>query len=184
MILSLFKSGKQKKAVRELYLAIAASSRAESLYGELAIPDTVEGRFESLSLHVSLVLRRLKELPPPALETSKILVDLFFEDMDGALRQLGVSDVSVGKKIKVLAQAFYGRAKALDAAFHPDASDKDLESALTRNVLGIQDGSAATGAALADYVRRAAASLGQQDLNAMLAAVNLFPATVGEGTLS
>ena len=189
----LFKTAKWRQQARILYTVISAVSREPALYLTFGVPDTVEGRFESLSLHVSLVLRRLKALPPPALDVSKDLVDLFFGDLDGALRELGVGDLSVGKKIKLLAQAFYGQAKAFDAALAPGAAPEALEAALARNVLGLGgevdagegsagegsagEGSAgfSDGAALAGYVREASHRLASQDLDAILKADQLFP---------
>ena len=184
----LFKTAKWRQQARILYAVISAVSREPALYLTFGVPDTVEGRFESLSLHVSLVLRRLKALPPPALDVSKDIVDLFFGDLDGALRELGVGDLSVGKKIKLLAQAFYGQAKALDAALAPGAAPDALEAALARNVLGLGgevgagEGSAgeggvgfSDGAALAGYVREASQRLASQDLDAILKADQLFP---------
>ena len=195
----LFKTAKWRQQARILYTVISAVSREPALYLTFGVPDTVEGRFESLSLHVSLVLRRLKALPPPALDVSKDLVDLFFGDLDSALRELGVGDLSVGKKIKLLAQAFYGQAKALDAALAPGAAPEALETALARNVLGLGgdevdagegragegnagegnagEGSAgfSDGAALAGYVREASQRLASQDLDAILKADQLFP---------
>ena len=175
MVFNLFKSGKRRREVETLYAAISAASREPDLYLKLAVPDTVEGRFESLILHVSLVLRRLKELPQPALDISKDLVDTLFKDLDGALRQLGVGDLSVSKKIKVLAQAFYGRAKALDAGL-VDAEPHHLETVLTRNVLGVTEGEASHGTQLASYVRRASDELAAQSLASLMKADRLFPA--------
>lgn len=174
MVFSLFKSGKQRREVEALYAAISAASRAPDLYLKLAVPDTVEGRFESLIMHVSLVLRRLKELPQPALDISKDLVDTLFKDLDGALRQLGVGDLSVGKKIKVLAQAFYGRAKVLDAAL-ADQSPQQLQAVLSRNVLGVSEGETPFAEELASYVRKASDQLGKQDLGSIMKAERLFP---------
>ncbi len=171
MIFSLFKSRPHKKTALKLYSAISQSSREPELYLTLGIPDTAEGRFESLSLHLSLILRRLKQLPSPALDVSKELIDYFFRDLDGALRTLGVSDVSVGKKIKPLAQAFYGRAKVLDEALtHSD--DKTLLDVLNRNVLGNSE--ALNGAGLASYVRKSVSQIETKDLNFIMQSQNLF----------
>ena len=173
MIFGFFKSRPHKKTALEIYAAVSECSRVPELYTTLGIPDTAEGRFESLGLHLSLVLRRLKQLPAPALEISKELIDYFFHDLDGALRTLGVSDVSVGKKIKPLAQAFYGRAKVLDEAL-VQSDDNILANVLVRNVLGSEV--ASTGKALACYVRSASSWLENNDLNFIIKAQNLFPA--------
>jgi cytochrome b pre-mRNA-processing protein 3 len=171
MIFNWFKSRPQRKPALQLYAAISEGSRNPQLYLSFAIPDTAEGRFESLSLHLSLVLRRLKELPAPALDLSKELIDIFFHDLDGALRTLGVSDVSVGKKIKPLAQAFYGRAKAMEEAL-ATTDPQSLTNVLSRNVLGADD--TPTGAALAHYVREAINHLATKDINYITTAQNLF----------
>ena len=178
MIFRLFKSGARRKQAETVYLAIASGSREPRLYLDCGVPDTVEGRFESLGLHVSLVLRRLKSLPPPALDLSKDLIDLFFQDLDSALRELGVGDLSVGKKIKKLAEAFYGRAKVLETTLaHPDA-DGELEGVLTRNVIGVSNADVPEAQALASYVRRCVENLDRQDLQALIGANRLFVAPV------
>ncbi len=193
MIFGLSKASRQKKDVLALYAAVSVASRQPGLYLSLNIPDTVEGRFESLGLHLSLVLRRLKQLPAPALDISKDLIDHFFQDLDGSLRQLGVGDLSVGKKIKILAQAFYGRAKALEAALsNQPGSDKaeikedSLALVLARNVLGISDASETNGVDssmakdlavqdLAVYVRAAEQAFSSRSLADILSARDLFP---------
>jgi cytochrome b pre-mRNA-processing protein 3 len=171
MIFNIFKSRPQRKAALIIYAAISEGSRNPKIYLDFGVPDTAEGRFESLSLHLSLILRRLKELPTPALDLSKELVDHFFHDLDGALRTLGVSDVSVGKKIKPLAQAFYGRAKALDEALAQN-NPQALTDVLSRNVLG--DENAPTGASLATYVQAAISTLATKDISYIMLAKNLF----------
>jgi cytochrome b pre-mRNA-processing protein 3 len=174
MALSLFRSRARRKAAETVYLAIAEASRAPGLYLDLGVPDTVEGRFESLSLHVCILLRRLKQLPPPALDLSKDLIDHFFADLDSALRELGVGDLSVGKKIKALAEAFYGRAKALDDALLPDRPLEVLTHVLEKNVLA-GDGAKVDGQELAAYVENAVARLDERNLSSILSADQLFP---------
>jgi len=169
------KTPEWRRQARRLYTTVAAISREPELYLSLGVPDTVEGRFESLSLHVALLLRRLKQLPPPAVEVSKDVVDHFFADLDAALRELGVGDLSVGKRIKKLAQAFYGQAKALDEALSPTADPSELTAVLARNVLGLEAEERDRAAPLARYVRETVAHLGSQDLDAILSAGRLFP---------
>jgi cytochrome b pre-mRNA-processing protein 3 len=135
MILSLFKKSRDEPSVERVYAAIVAAARAPALYADMGVPDTVMGRFESLALHVSLTLRRLKQLPAPADSLAQELVDRFFAGLDSAMREIGIGDVSVPKKVKQLGQAFYGRLGAYDAALRDDAGADDLEQALARNVL-------------------------------------------------
>ena len=105
-------------AVDRLHAAITAASREPALYGPGGLPDTIEGRFESLTLHVLLVLRRMKALPPPAADVAQELVDAVFAHLEIALREMGVGDFGVPKRMKKLATAFYDRtskyAEALD----------------------------------------------------------------------
>ncbi|MEH3146810.1 MAG: ubiquinol-cytochrome C chaperone [Methylobacterium frigidaeris] len=150
----LFRRGEaaRRRAIEALHVRINAASRVPALYTELGVPDSVEGRFEALCLHVVLVLRALRRLPPPAGDIAQDLVNSVFTQLDASLRELGVGDMGVSKRMKKLAQAFYGRASAYDAAL--DAGDAGaLALALARNVLGRDDPAAAAG--LSAYVAAA-----------------------------
>ena len=104
-------------AGRRLYDCAAAQARSPAFYAVMGAPDTVEGRFELYSLHVALLLRRLKGQGPQAAETAQGLFDAYVQALDDALREMGVGDLSVGKKMRKLGEAFYGRVKAYDEAF-------------------------------------------------------------------
>jgi cytochrome b pre-mRNA-processing protein 3 len=158
MVLGLFSRKKAVPSVERLYGDIVAASRKQVLYRDCGVPDTVMGRFESLGLHVALVLRRLRELPAPADSLAQELIDRFFFDLDGSLRQIGIGDVSVPKKIKKLGQAFYGRADAYEKALAAEAVAYALETALARNVLEKPD-QPGLATALAQHVRREVAHL-------------------------
>lgn len=146
MMLRLFRPDPRQAVIGPLHDRIVAAARRPLLYAELGIPDTLEGRFEALCLHVVLVLRRLRTLPAPADEIGQDLVDYVFRQLDRSLREMGVGDFGVPKRMKKLAQAFYGRAQAYAAAL--EAGDRAaLAAALARNVLA--DGEPAT--PLADY---------------------------------
>lgn len=155
-----FRSGNDPQAkIRPLYGAIVAQAREPRFYGHYGVPDTVEGRFDMLVLHVYLVSRRLMaggQESAPAQE----MFDLFFQDMDENMRELGVGDLSVPKKVRAMGEAFYGRAGAYNAAL-ADSGDEKLVSALDRNVFG---GAENTQAArrLARYVRSADGALAAQ----------------------
>jgi cytochrome b pre-mRNA-processing protein 3 len=145
MILNrLFRS--QELPERRLYAAIVAAARHADLYRDMGVADTVEGRFEMVVLHLFLVLNRLKDAGVDDLRQS--LTDEFFNDMDGSLRELGVSDVLVGKKVRKLAESYYGRVMAYDRAL---ADPQLLEEVVDRNIF--PDGTAAgRSAALSWYV--------------------------------
>jgi cytochrome b pre-mRNA-processing protein 3 len=117
----------------ELYCAAVAAARAPALYAELGVPDTLDGRFDLVGLHVFLLIRRLRMLPRPGADLAQAVFDAMFNDMDMNLRELGVGDMSVGKKVKRMWEAFHGRSAAYQTALgSPDISG--IEAALVRNV--------------------------------------------------
>ena len=150
-----------KLAARRLHDAAVAQARSPRLYAEFGGRDTVDGRFELLTLHVIMLLDRLKGQSGEAAAARQALFDVYLRDLDGALREMGVGDLSVGKKMRKLGEAFYGRAKAFDDAFQEDEA---LPRTLARTVLGDE---AADASRFADYVRaerEALASLPVEDL--------------------
>ena len=173
MIAGLFRrADKRRRTIRTLHGRINEAARHPALYGRLGVPDTVEGRFEALSLHVILVLRRLGQLPPPARDVAQDLVDAVFLQLDAALRETGIGDMGIPKRIKRLGASFYARAGAYGTALDADDSEA-LAAALARNVLDRDDPAAAEG--LAAYARACAAALAGQDLDALLEQGPRFP---------
>lgn len=166
MIAGLFRrADRRRRTIRALHQRIGEAARRPGLYDTFGVPDTVEGRFEALSLHVILVLRRLGQLPPPAADVAQDLVDSVFMQLDASLRELGIGDMGIPKRIKKLGASFYARAGAYGAAL--DAGDRtDLAAALSRNLLGRDDPQSA--APLAAYVEACAAALSLQDLDGLL----------------
>lgn len=155
--------------VNALFERVAAASRQPALYLEGGIADTFEGRFESLTLHVFLVLRRLRELPAPADGLAQDFIDACFAYLEYGFRQGGISDIAVPKRMKKIGQMFYGRLQAYEAALaSPDPAE--LVEALRRNA-GCGQGAPA----LASYARRSVETLGGRDLDAILAQETLFP---------
>ena len=114
---------------RRCYEAIVAAARHPAFYARWNVADTLDGRFDMVALHTYLVLERLKGVEP---EFRQALVDEFFSDMDRSLRELGVGDVSVGKKVRKMAEVFYGRIAAYDAALAGEGTT--LGAAISRNV--------------------------------------------------
>ncbi|NIX77625.1 ubiquinol-cytochrome C chaperone family protein [Microvirga terricola] len=170
MIFSLFRKNPRRTAIAVLYTRIATASRAPALYTALGIPDTLEGRFEALSLHVILVLRALRSLPAPAGDVASDLTDAFFQDLDAAHREMGIGDTTVPKRMKKLAGSFYGHADAYEAPLN--ASDEAaLAAVLGRNACGTE--APATG--LARYALAAERGLKEQDLTAILETGPVFP---------
>jgi cytochrome b pre-mRNA-processing protein 3 len=162
-MLRLFRKSPRRQVIETLYQRIAAASRAPFLYVDLGVPDTVEGRFEAVTLHVTLVLRRLRELPSPADQVAQDLVDCFFRHLDASLRELAVGDLAVPRRMKTLGEAFTGRSRAYDEALNERDGD-GLAKALARNVLGTGE----PAHDLASYVRESESELTSVDLNGLL----------------
>ncbi len=170
MIFGYFRKNRQRRVIATLYEQVATAARAAALYTSLGVPDTIEGRFEALSLHIILTVRRLQALPPPAPDVAGDLTDAFFRDLDASLREMGVGDMAVPKRMKRLAESFFGRVKAYGAAL--DGGDEaSLAGALGRNVRGDE----APAHDLARYSMAAERELAQLDLTALLERGPVFP---------
>lgn len=160
-----------KAAARRLHDSAVAQARAPALYARMHAPDTIEGRFELLTLHVLLLLDRLQGEDVETDQVRQALFDTYLRDLDGALREMGVGDLSVGKKMRKLGEAFYGRAKAYQDAFAGD--DVALAAVLARVVLADE---AADGGALCVYVRAVRAALASQPTAELAAGAVVWPA--------
>jgi cytochrome b pre-mRNA-processing protein 3 len=173
----LFASKAAVEAGRRLYAQAAAHARQPALYQAAGIADTPEGRFEAYTLHVVLLLHRLKGQGEEAAETAQALFDAFVKALDDALREMGVGDLSVGKKMRKLGEAFYGRVKAYDEAFAalPDAAA--LQALIGRTALEGRDGDAA---GLSAYAVAAVEALAAQPLDEVLEGRLAWP-TYGGG---
>jgi cytochrome b pre-mRNA-processing protein 3 len=160
MIFRLFRRDPQVASIAALYGAIVAQARHPGFYLDFGVPDTPEGRFDMIVLHLALVCRRLGRAEGadqgPGRALSQAIFDMFCQDMDHNLREMGVGDLGVPKKMQKLGEAFYGRLDAYDRALAV-TGDADLAAALGRNVLG--EGAAAAAGRLAAYVGAAAEDL-------------------------
>ena len=179
MIFSLFRRPSQ--TISRLYGTIVAQARAPAFYGGYAVPDTVDGRFEMLLLHLIMLLRRLEREPPSLRRLGQGVFDLFCRDMDASLREIGVGDLTVPRQMRRIGQAFYGRQAAYAAALGA-AGPEPLRKALARNVFGLKceprpDGTAEPAGAdrLARYVHEAIRHLATQDVAALARAELSFP---------
>jgi cytochrome b pre-mRNA-processing protein 3 len=133
-LFTLFRRKPHERAGFELYGAAVAAARNPDLFRALGVPDTLDGRFDLVGLHVALLIRRLhRDADPLGRELAQAVFDAMFADMDVTLREMGVGDLSVGKRVKRMWEAFHGRARAYEAAL--DAGDRPaLAVALARNV--------------------------------------------------
>ncbi|MBV9287954.1 MAG: ubiquinol-cytochrome c chaperone [Hyphomicrobiales bacterium] len=128
-----------------------AASRRTALYERLQAPDRLDGRFELLTLHAGLVLRKLVALGGLGGDMAQDLVNSLFLHFDDTLREMAWSDIAVAKRLRIMKEAFYGRTSAYASA-HDSRSRDELAAALARNVYGSRADSARNAAALADYV--------------------------------
>jgi cytochrome b pre-mRNA-processing protein 3 len=124
-----------------LYVAIVAAARQEKFFAQWHVPDTLDGRFDMMVLHVFLVLDRLRAFGSDGDILRQALTDRFFAEMDAALREVGVGDLSVGKKVRKMAEAFFGRATVYTTAM--TQGETAMRDALARNVYAESDASKA-----------------------------------------
>lgn len=158
----IFGSGHREEAARKLYAGIVEQARQPSFFVACGLPDTVDGRFDLLVLHVFLVMHRLKRDRAETAELSQALFDVLFQDMDESLRRMGAGDMGVGHRIKAMAEGFYGRVLAYERAL--EQGEEALEHCVGRNLLGARDADPDQVQALAHYIRREVAALAAQDL--------------------
>jgi cytochrome b pre-mRNA-processing protein 3 len=146
----LFRPGPAKAAGQRLYAGAVSRARAPNLYRQLGVPDTPDGRFEIYTLHVLLLLERLKGEGALAAAVSQAVFDAYLSGLDHGLRELAVGDLSVGKTMRKLGEAFYGRAKAWDVAVVGLPDRAPLEALVGRSVFaGVAD---STAGALTGYL--------------------------------
>jgi cytochrome b pre-mRNA-processing protein 3 len=169
--------GRQRQANRTitdaLYSAIVAAARQPVFYSDWNVPDTPLGRFEMLSVHMFLFLHRMRNETGASRDIAQVLTDEFFRDVEHSLRELGIGDLGVPKRMKKLARMFYGRAAAYAGAL--ERSDRpELAAALARNIRpDSSDWPAAD--AVAGYVMAADKWLSGEPLEALLAGRLYFP---------
>ncbi len=164
-----------------IYAAIMAASRQPAFYAKLGVDDSLEGRFELLVLHATLVARRLGAGSNEAKAMSQEVFDLMFIDLDQAMRESGVGDLAVPKRIRRMAEAYYGRARAYGSALADDEPAKALVAAVERNIYGSAAGSTEdddksnTVMAVAKYIQAVDRALAQADEALLLEGKLTFP---------
>ena len=167
----LFPRKRRDRNIAALYGAIVAQARHPSFYAACGVPDTVNARFDMIVLHLVLLLDRIDAEPAPVRAIGQGVFDLFCSDMEDHLREMGVGDLAVPRKMQRVAEAFYGRHAAYRAAIAADDM-QFLEGALARNVFS---GSGDGAKRLADYMREAASRLAAQDAAEVIATRLAWP---------
>lgn len=135
MFKRLFSRSRFDGTTHDLYDSIMAQARQPILYTDLGVPDTLDGRFDLVVLHGILAMRRLRRIETGGTRVAQAVFDIMFADFDRSLRDIGVGDLKVGKRIRQMAQAFYGRADSYGRAL--EGNDREaLRDALERNLYG------------------------------------------------
>src|SRR5258708_18983534 len=172
MIFNLFRRTPWDRTITSLYGTIVAQARAPAFYQIYGVPDTVNGRFEMVVLHAVLLLHRLRAEPALMEPLGQGIFDMFCNDMDATLREMGVGDLTVPRSMRRIGEAFYGRQAVYEAALAAEPAlappnQRLLAAALGRNVFGIATESAAGAERLAAYVLEAVRHLAAQDAAAL-----------------
>lgn len=172
--MALFRRNALREAAAGAYKAVVEQARRPVFFTDFGVPDTIDGRFELICLHAFLYLHRLKTEGDPGASLGQFFFDLMFADFDRSLRELGTGDLSVGREVKQMAQAFYGRIHAYEQGLD-GAGEADLRAALRRNLYGTAAAPEnAHLAAMAAYLRDEAAELARQDAAALLSGAVSF----------
>lgn len=156
MIRFFSRSRRAPSAVTTVYHQLVAWSRDPWFFAQTKVPDTLDGRFDMLSLMIALLLIRLEARDRETKDFGRQLMEAFNTDMDRSLREMGVGDMSVGKHVKRMAQGFLGRMAAYREALQADEGrvPDPLAAALSRNIYGQEGGEAIYAAPLAIRIRR------------------------------
>ena len=161
------------------YRCVVEQARQPIFFTDYGVPDTLDGRFELICLHAFLYLHRLKTEGPQASPIRQSFFDRMFADFDRALREMGTGDLSVGKHVKRMVLAFYGRVRAYEEGLA--GGEGVLGAVLVRNVFGTVCESSPFAVMLARYVRGAARELGRQSAADLQAGRILFEAPPAPG---
>jgi cytochrome b pre-mRNA-processing protein 3 len=162
--------------IETIYGMIVTQAREPLFYRDLGVPDTVNGRFDLLVLHLWMILRRLRPMAGGA-DLSQALFDRFCDDLDANLREMGVGDLAVPKRMQAFGEAFYGRSAAYDLALTD--GQEALAQAIRKNILngeGVENARR-----LAAYTATAIASLSDADDAALPNGTWRFPLPIEEG---
>lgn len=167
----------ERQAAACIYAAALAAARRPALFTHYGVPDTLEGRFEMVTLHLFAVLHRLMHDPGDDPDLARHVSESFVEDMEGAYREMGVSDLSVPKRMRKLYGAFAGRIGAYREALK-DANG-GLAAAIERNVFPDAP-EARNAAALAAFLSEAVGAVRTADMAALRRGEVPYPALSGE----
>jgi cytochrome b pre-mRNA-processing protein 3 len=173
MILWSFRRRAERRTIAALYGAIVTQARSPAFYADFGVPDTVQGRFDLIVLHLVLLLRRLGRETDTEQALGQRLFDTFCRDLDDNLREMGIGDLAVPRHMRRFGEAFYGRQAAYLAALEA-ADGVDFENALARNIFQVV-GPDDRAARLARYARAALQALDIQERGSITRGELTFP---------
>lgn len=165
--------GEVNQVAAKLFNRLVVQARNRAFYERLGVPDTVDGRFDMVTLHTFLIFQRLKGQGDRSAILSQALYDALIKDMEASLRQLGAGDIGVGKRIRVMTEALQGRIKAYEAALA--GSQLDIEGAIRRNLYGTTDPDMDAVRTVANYLRRAKEMSDSQPIDRLMRGIFDFP---------
>ncbi|MBL6932817.1 MAG: ubiquinol-cytochrome C chaperone family protein [Rhodospirillales bacterium] len=163
LLKKIFSFSHEKETAHKLYRSIVEQARDESFYRDFGVADTFDGRFDMITLHMVLVMRRLKNDVDQTRKLSQALFDFMFDDFDLNLRELGIGDMGVLSRVKKMAKAFYGRLEAYDNGLKQQ-DNTNLCEALQRNLYRENDATPENLAAIAAYMRQESERLNDLDI--------------------
>lgn len=167
----------RREQAERLHEAIIAQSRQPAFYAHLGVPDTMLGRYEMVCLHAYLVLTRLNRESEEGHRLAQKLHDLIFDDFDVALREAGLGDMGVGKRIKKLARNLHGRISVYDAGLA--AGDSEMDAILRRNMYASVEPDKAEVAGMIAYIKAARQEIDACSGEDMFGGNPVFPDPLG-----
>jgi cytochrome b pre-mRNA-processing protein 3 len=180
-MLTWLKSSRDRRQVaRSLYGSSVTAARERNFYAQWGVPDTVQGRFEMVVLHIALALRRLGKEGAAGQRLGLALTEAFVVDMDDTMREMTFGDLAVPREIKRATAALFDRHTAYLAALS-SPTDMSLSEALEAQLAYLVPGARVNGGRLSEYVRRCAGALDAQPAAQILAGRLDWPAPAGPG---
>ncbi|KQS56226.1 ubiquinol-cytochrome C chaperone [Brevundimonas sp. Leaf363] len=153
---------REEPTADRLYRLTVAQARKPGFYTAAGVPDRIDARFELYTLHVLILVTRLRDIGEDGIELAQAVFDAYVSSLDNVLRELGEGDVAVSKKMRKLGEAVYGRMSAYETPLRQGDAGA-LAEAMDRNI------HPGVGAVLADYAVAARARLGEQTLAQIIA---------------
>jgi cytochrome b pre-mRNA-processing protein 3 len=169
--------GNRRQTARSFYGSIVTQARSPAFYAIWRVPDTIEGRFEMITLHLVLALRRLAEEGPGGHRLARELTEVFAADIDDSLREMTIGDMAVPREVKRAVAVLHDRYAIYGAALDTAPEGEELAAALGARLAALSGADNVDAASLGTYMADAARSLQQQAGNDVLAGRLVWPQT-------